>query len=177
MGYAPTRRRQKKPPVDGISPTRRRSQCTSSHMPRWWDVPPLGGGKKTLMMGYPSLRGGSNIRPSISPGDGIFPTRRQKYDSFTDEMYPHSEDRICTLLDGMCLHLKALTQTYWRVFLGSPTGAETLYYGMCCHSESPTLRRNFPLSEPISVFCWWDMPPLGIQTLAYELHHLNLRAD
>jgi len=42
----------------------------------------------------------------------------------------HSEDRVCTHLDGIRPHVKVLTQTYLRAFLGSPTEAKTFHCGI-----------------------------------------------
>jgi len=104
-----------------------------------------------------------------------FPPLRGIIRSSADGMYPYSEDRVCTLLDGMCPRMKVLTQTSLRAFLSNSTEAETL------HCENfPTQSPYFvvgmcPLSEPLFV------PLIGCALTrnqqAYSSPHLNLRAD
>ena len=59
-------------------------------------------------------------------------------------------------------------QTCLRAFLSSPTGAETLHYGIAPLGV-PYYAEEFPLSEPLSHVSLIELAPLGAQALTYGL--------
>jgi len=95
---------------NGISPTQKRIFNSL-----WWDVPPLKRSRldspRRDVPPYGSVNADIEVHSSIRPNDGISPR-------FSDVgMCSYSEDRVCTLPDGICPRVKVLTQTCLWAFL------------------------------------------------------------
>jgi len=110
------------------------------------------------LMGFSSLGGGYNIYPSTCPADGIFPTQKKLLEPPLMG-FPYSEAVTTSIhpstcpIDGIFLTRRIVSvHSVDGIFLTWKCQCK-LAYGLflreldCPHSESPTLRRDFPLPE------------------------------
>jgi len=122
---------------------------------RWWDFShsetvTTSIHSYALLMGFSPLEGSQENPPLI----GFPPLGGENAILLWWDVPPLEGSCIYTLLMGF-FPLESVN-THIQAYLGCPTGVETHLRSGCAPLGAPTLRRDFPLSEPSS-----DVPPVG----------------